>query len=833
MSKIRLSSLWVAIAAATLAAPGITHAEETVQPNPRSNVRSNPQADDPERDIGQGKALPPSLQPNLQANGQPAAKPKVRLQPHPTHSSESNSPNTGTSASLPAIPAALPAALPAATSPETISNAGDRAPDASQLTQLTIVPSEVTLPIAAMVEYPDNGQNPVANNPPTPIELNPVAQQQPPGTRPPTSQPQPAQPQPAQPQPAQPAQPQPAQPPGTRPPGTSQPRQPQPQVLVSEVVIRPANGTLPADLEDIAYSVIATQPGRTTDRARLIQDANAIYATGYFANVEPSAEETPLGVRVVFTVEANPLLTKVTVTGNEVLQQSQLDEFFGEQYGQILNFKDFQAGINRVNQWYQDNGYVLAQVIDPVPLEDGGISPPSVAPNGTVTLEVAEGVVEDIEIRFRGDDGESEDPDGNPIRGRTQEYVITREMRLKPGDVFNREVLLEDLQRIVRLGLFEDAEFSAEPGADPRKVVLVLNATEGSFGSFNFGGGFSSASGLFGSVGAEFLNIGGRNQRLGGEVQVGERGAFFDLRFTNPWIKGDPYRTSYTLNAFNRRSISLVFDGSENGDRQEVRLDNGDRPRVQRLGGNITFNRPLSRDPLTRAEWVASLGLEYENVSIRDGDGDRSPEDEDGNQLSLGEDGTDNLLSVQFGLSRDRRNNALQPTSGSLLRLSTDQYVPIDGIFGNRIRAGYSYYLPVKFTDFSDGPQALAFNFEAGTFLGDLPPYEAFVLGGTNSVRGFEEGDVGVGRSFAQATVEYRFPVFSVVSGALFLDAATAFGTQDNVPGDPGNARNKPGHGIGYGIGVRIQSPIGPIRVDYGVNNEGDNRFHFGLGERF
>ncbi|MGB7058193.1 MAG: BamA/TamA family outer membrane protein [Geitlerinemataceae cyanobacterium] len=615
-----------------------------------------------------------------------------------------------------------------------------------------------------------------------------------------------------------------------------------PEVLVAEVEIR---GATSAELEDIAYAAIGTQPGRTTTRDRLIEDANAIYATGYFANVEPVAEDTPLGVRVVFVVTPNPVLNQVSVTGNQVLPSEKIDEFFGNQYGRILNFRDFQEGIERLNQWYQDNGYVLAQVIDPSP-----DSVPAVDANGTAILDVAEGQIEAFDIRFRNEDGDIEDADGNPIDGRTKEYVITREMRLQEGDVFNRTVLLDDLGRIVRLGLFEDAEFTIEPGTDPRKVVVVLNAVEGSFGSFNFGGGFSSATGLFGSVGAEFLNIGGRNQRLGGEAQVGTRGLFFDLRFTDPWLAGDPYRTSFSANVFNRRSISLVFDGSEEGDRREIELDNGDRPRVQRLGGRVNFSRPLSfvcpypeaeaercdsidRPALERPDWVASLGLEFENVSIRDGDGDIEAEDEEGNLLSFNDDGSDNLLNLQFGLSRDRRNNTLQATDGSYLRFSTDQSIPIDGIFFNRVRAGYSYYIPVKFTDFADGPQALAFNIEAGTILGDLPPYEAFAIGGTNSVRGFEEGDVGVGRSFAQATVEYRFPVFSVIGGALFLDAATTFGTQGNVPGDPGGVRGKPGDGVGYGVGVRIQSPIGPIRIDYGLNNEGDNRFHFGIGERF
>jgi outer membrane protein insertion porin family len=117
--------------------------------------------------------------------------------------------------------------------------------------------------------------------------------------------------------------------------------------------------------------------------------------------------------------------------------------------------------------------------------------------------------------------------------------------------------------------------------------------------------------------------------------------------------------------------------------------------------------------------------------------------------------------------------------------------------------------------------------------LGKLPPYNAFALGGSNSVRGYEDGEVASARSFLQASAEYRFPVFSIIRGALFVDAATDLGSSGSVTGDPGGARGKSGSGFGYGVGTRIQSPIGPIRIDYGWNDRGESKVHFGFGERF
>lgn len=623
--------------------------------------------------------------------------------------------------------------------------------------------------------------------------------------------------------------------PGTPQPGTpSQPGTPQEEarVLVSEVVVEGAEG----ELQDIVYEAIGTQPGRTTTRSQLQEDINAIFATGFFSNVRAVPVDTPLGVRITYEVTPNPVLDSVqlsgivletiTYEGEDVPIQQAVDQIFGNQYGEILNLRGLQGGVEQLNQLYQENGYVLAQVI----------GAPQISPNGVVTLEVAEGVIEDIEIRFLSRDGEEVDEDGNPIEGRTRDFIITREFDSQPGDVFNQNQIQADLQRAFGLGIFEDLSISLDPGQDPRRVDVVVNVTERNTGSFAAGVGISSASGLFGTASLQEQNLGGNNQRLNAEVQLGQRDLLFDISFTDPWIGGDPNRTSYTINAFGRQSRSLVFEAADD----EIRLPNGDRPRIQRFGGGVVFGRPLGDG------WRASVGLDYQQVSVRDLDGELTPRTEFGTFASFDESGIDDLTTLEFAVSRDLRNNLLQPTSGSFLRFSTEQSIPLGNgsIFLNRLRASYSYFIPVQFADFtpgcrldnptpSDCPQTIALNVQGGTVLGDLPPYEAFSLGGTDSVRGYGPGDVSSSRSFVQATVEYRFPVFSIVSGALFADVGTDLGTQDEVPGEPGIILDKPGFGFGYGLGVRVQSPLGQIRIDYAINDDGDDRIHFGIGERF
>ncbi|MCC5621185.1 BamA/TamA family outer membrane protein [Nostoc sp. CHAB 5715] len=630
--------------------------------------------------------------------------------------------------------------------------------------------------------------------------------------------------------------------PGDTQPNTA-PEANDPRVLVSEVVIRSQTGQLPPGLEDQVYRVIRTQPGRTTTRSQLQEDINAIFGTGFFSNVQASPEDTPLGVRVSFVVQPNPVLSKVEVQANpgtgvaSVLPANTVDEVFREQYGKILNLRDLQEGIKQLNKRYQDQGYVLANVI----------GAPQVSENGVVTLQVAEGVVENIRVRFRNKEGQETDEKGQPIRGRTQDYIITREVELKPGQVFNRNTVQKDLQRVYGLGLFEDVNVSLDPGTDPSKVDVIVNVAERSSGSIAAGAGISSASGLFGTVSYQQQNLNGRNQKLGAEVQVGERELLFDVRYTDPWIAGDPYRTSYTTNLFRRSSISLIFDGQDEDIRtfdpgNPTNTDAQDRPRILRLGGGVTFTRPLSGNPYKTSVWTASAGLQYQRVSARDADGNLRKtgavfDDDNGNRISeeipltLSDGGQDDLLLLQLGAQRDLRNNPLQPTSGSYLRFGVDQSVPVGlgNILLTRFRGSYSQYLPIKLISLSKGAQTLAFNLQAGTILGDLPPYEAFTIGGSNSVRGYEEGALASGRSYVQASVEYRFPVFSVVSGALFFDLGSDLGTSTRAA----EVLNKNGSGYGYGLGVRVQSPLGPIRIDYGINDDGDNRINFGIGERF
>jgi outer membrane protein insertion porin family len=509
---------------------------------------------------------------------------------------------------------------------------------------------------------------------------------------------------------------------------------------------------------------------------------------------------------------------------SKVIPPAAIDSIFQSQYGKQLNTIDLKAATTKLIELYHKQGYSLAKVI----------ATEELSPDGKITLIIAEGTIEAVQVRFLNDKGEAVDENKKPFTGATRPFIITREAELKPGKIFNRNTAEKDLRRIYSLGIFKDVRLSFAPGSDPAKVILQFDVIEGGnisiFPSFG-----DSRSGVFGKLNLGLINFGGNNQKLNfqGQVLGSQSSSTFDVNFADPWIATDPNRTSYSVNVFQQPSISSIFEG---GKTPFFVPGNRDVPRILRQGAGITFNRPLNGDPFSDSTWRGSLGLQYQRVSTTDAGGAIIPKDSGGNDLSFSKTGQDDLLILQLGLTQDLRNNFVDPTQGSLLKLGVDQSIPVGNakISMTRVRGSFTQYIPVKLVNFTPGSQSLLFNLQGGIVLGDLPPYESFGLGGSLGVRGYEEGDIGSGRSYVQATAEYRFPIFSFLGMGIFADYGTDLGTGSSVTGNPAGVRSKPGNGFGYGVGIRVlQTPIGILRLDYGINNLGEKRVQFGLGERF
>ncbi len=238
-----------------------------------------------------------------------------------------------------------------------------------------------------------------------------------------------------------------------------------PRVSIAKIVVNVKGKNSDSRLRNEVYRVIQTKPGTTTTRSQLQKDINAIFETGFFSNVKATPEDTPIGVSVIFEVQPNPVLQSVRLEKSRVLPAQVVKDIFGSQYGKILNWKSLQLGIVKLNKWYQDNGYVLAQVADT----------PDVSPDGSVTLSVVEGVIDDIQVQFADKSGNKLDKQGKPIKGVTPIAEILSVVKSKPGTIFNQSQLEEDIANVYGLGTANDVSPSIEQSKrDSHKVTLVI-----------------------------------------------------------------------------------------------------------------------------------------------------------------------------------------------------------------------------------------------------------------------------------------------------------------------------------------------------------------------
>lgn len=563
-----------------------------------------------------------------------------------------------------------------------------------------------------------------------------------------------------------------------------------------------------SELQSVIQDVIKTQPGGETSQTQLEKDVAAILDTGLFAGATVNSRSNEQGLSVVF--EVKPIVVNsLQLSGAKALSYEVAQTIFQSQIGKPISPSEMNKAVENINQWYSENSYSLARVI-------------AIKPNrqGVLDVNVAEGTIENIKFRFINDDNQKVDKKGKPIQGRTQPEFLNKQIQLQPGQVFQESKIRQDIQRLYATGLFERVNLELEGDANNLDVVYYIKETGAR--SVNVGGNYSGDQGIVGTLNYSDRNLGGINENLNVNLQLSQRDINFDGRFTSPYRENNPDRLGYSINAFRKRQISDTFDS-------DIKLANGDKVREGKIGGSVSLQRPIDG-------WNTNLGFNYTRVSISDREGKITANDAQNNPLTKSGTGIDDLATVSLSATKDLRDNPFNPTQGSVLKLSTEQSLPFGQgeISMNRLRADYTQYVPVKLFE-SSKTQVFALNVQAGTVIGDLPPYETFNLGGSNSVRGYDAGDVGNGRSYVLASAEYRFPIpiLDALGGVLFADFATDLGSGDTVIGNPAGVRGKPGEGFGYGAGLRLNSPLGLIRADYGLNDQGESKVHFGIGHRF
>ena len=634
----------------------------------------------------------------------------------------------------------------------------------------------------------------------------------------------------------------------------------QESVLISEIIIKGwENHPEGRKLELAAYDSMSIKPGSIVNNQILSQDLNAIYASGWFSGVKIKPQDGPLGVRLIVDVVPNPILKKVELKPkNSVISDEYVDSVFNNFYGTTLNLRELQSKIEILKKRYESEGYSLARIN----------GPDRIPKNGLVILNVSEGIVSDIKLRFPGSDGESI-IDGKPRKGKTKDWVIKRELKTQPGTIFNRKILEADISRLYATSLFDDVKVSLGPdNSNPGKVIIFLDLSEQRTGSLTGGLGYSNSSGIFASMGLQETNAFGRAWSSSLNLNFGEYSTTYNFSLYDPWIKGDKHKTSFRTNVFLSRDYPQEFRSEGNGkiyavdDKNSSSSDSLSSIILEKTGGGFSFSRPLNGgDPFKNSKWRVLGGMNFKRVRMIDSSGNRKPYGDmtptTGNIheiICIGYKSSDGscpdentLVSFIANTSRNNLNNPINPTSGNKLTFGSEQFIPIgeNSPTFNRMSTSYAFFIPTRIINLTKGcrssdpsnndcPQAIGFQLKGGTIIGELPPYEAFCMGGTSSVRGWSSCDLAVSKTFIEGTAEYRFPVWRMISGAFFADAGSDLGSQDDVPGKPGKLLKKSGSGFSVGGGVGIKTPIGPLRLDVASKDfSGDYRYTLGVGWKF
>jgi len=568
---------------------------------------------------------------------------------------------------------------------------------------------------------------------------------------------------------------------------------------------------------DAIRNVIGLKAGMDYTEQDVEKDRAAIMSLGTFSAVTPHKEDVPGGLKVTYEVTENPKVSSIKIVGNDPIPVDKVIGLMKEKSGQVLNTTTLNQDIEAIQTYYGDQGYIAYVT------EDIGVDPKT----GTLTVPILVNRVQDVTIT------------GNK---KTKVWVFLREMKTKPGKVFNVKILKEDIIRIYNLDILEDIKpYQITPGTEIGMVKITIPVVEKKTGMVSLGFGYSSKQRLVGQARLAETNFRGLAQGVNllwqqGTSEATGGSASEEIGFYEPWIDGK--HTSLSVNGFNRllyRFSSGIFNTSTFNNYNE-----------RHQGGDLTVSRPLT--DTTRA--FVSGRYEYVNTDpnlLKDTTTEgvttfsdlvnivqkgtvaggsvrfvHNSRDFDMDASAGGYDG----LSLEFGTVHATGFRIPPPGGTELIEF------PVNGPFTKTSLDIRRYFSKGgrKLTP-QDKRLTLAMRLKAGFASGTLPFFEQFFVGGAESIRGYRE-DRFYGNKMFLASIEMRKPIAQSISGVLFVDYGDAWGSpaQFNVTQLPQTETFQGNFGVG--VGMRVNTPIGHLRLDYGIGSEG-GRTHFSMGQAF
>jgi outer membrane protein insertion porin family len=540
------------------------------------------------------------------------------------------------------------------------------------------------------------------------------------------------------------------------------------------------------------------------DEVQLEQDLDKIrefYQDHGYIDVEVKSvrrertEKGPMIITVVVSEGPQYHVRKLTVSGYQVAKEDRIRALLKMKEGSVYSPKQLRDDAKAVADAYGSAGYV-----DLVVLPEGEPAGPA-----------------QIDVHYKIEEGDRSFVNRINIQGntRTKDKVIRREVLVAPGDVFNTVRVDITKKRLDNLGYFAKVETYPEETDIPGRKDLTIQVQEKRTGSLSFGGGFSTVDQLVGFAELSQGNFdlfnwpsftgGGQKFRL--RLQYGTERKDFILSLTEPYFLDRRLSLSGQLFYTEANYLSAQYDQRNYGFSTELR-------------------KPIN------SYIYASLGYMVQDVEIFNVD-PAAPD------FILSQAGS-TLESKIFGsVVFDSRDNVLLSHRGQRITFSpfiAGGFLGGDTqIYGLDLEGSQYFHLPKDLILLINGEIATVSQWGSEA---DVPIYERLFLGGSNNLRGFPFREVGPqqdgepigGKSMARSTVELTFPIIEKARGAIFYDTGFVNYSQwsfgfNNIASD-------------VGVGLRLDLPIGPLRLDYGYplqrdGYHGGGHFNFNVGYQF
>src|SRR5579875_681516 len=548
--------------------------------------------------------------------------------------------------------------------------------------------------------------------------------------------------------------------------------------------------------------------------------------TGYFGVLDPDprngvnvyAEEPtpPNGTcKVIISVDENPMITNISITGTGPIKPEVVEaQLQGLKPGNVFNSKQFLNDANAIIDLYQKQHYIASFSQD-VPIDASGV------------LHINIIVAKVASLDFVG-------------LHKTRKSYIMHVIKTRVGSYFNTDTLAQDRVALLNTGLFDDVRPSVTV-VGTGQIAITLNFTEKRSGEIHAGAGYSDTARFIGFIELSDNNFRGLGEHLAVRGEVGgiANRSSVELDFNEPYLGGrntsldvqlydkTVYRFSSALSA---ASPIAPIPGTTASITNNYYTE-------QRAGGIVTATRPFGRF------YSASLSLRAENVTT---DLLNLPPQD----LSIIQNGP--IVSVTGFISHDTRDLYLDPSKGGVQQIGVEighanlntprtiYGIPVTSTITGSVnflrtsleaRQYFSLSGQRPLNDPTKPETVLALRALVGASTGTLPFFEQFFMGGADTLRGYRD-DRFWGKYEFLTSIELRQPLAPKFTGVLFVDIGDAWGGPYSNVNINGFSQRGFHPYIGVGPGLRIVTPLGLIRLDYGIGSEG-GRIHFSFGSTF